>query len=99
VRSVADALQYKNSSINSATHLCARVPITDALLLLPLCQSSSISNWQTYELTTELTAAAIYFYITFVMLGSLFLGAVAAMQFIAVVATLYASIGILNTLF
>ncbi|KAH7317040.1 hypothetical protein B0I35DRAFT_434446 [Stachybotrys elegans] len=58
--------------------------------------NSFIFTWQTFDLIVEILATAIYFYSTFILLGCIFLGAVAAMRFTSIIASVYIMIRVLG---
>lgn len=57
---------------------------------------SWIANWRIYDLLTGAAAAAVYLYATFILSGSLFLGAVSAARFTSIVSTLYVVVRVIG---
>ena len=53
---------------------------------------SVFANWRVYDLVTGAAAAAVYIYATFILSGSMFLGAVSAVRFTSIISSLHVAV-------
>ncbi|MBE3045658.1 hypothetical protein IMZ48_24550 [Candidatus Bathyarchaeota archaeon] len=73
---------------NYCIRITARMPSDGRL--------SMVANWRVYDLVTGAAAAAVYIYATFILSGSMFLGAVSAVRFTSLVSSLHVVVRIIS---